>query len=373
MSNKRARGLSVTTAHPSSKKARGDGHQEVDCAPERDSVKLYVWAFEDFAIDDRPLAAALPNDLEKLKTWNPKSPDDREGIPELLVLKFPHHHKSLDEDVEGKSRGIVELLQLYKPKEHQSFNPFKISRDGNSHRALMEFTLVNKLPELGLFAAVSINGIQYSSESQSVKDCLTGPHRLYSQGYKWVTAVRIEHEIKTVRSIQRLLRVHIPSAHDDDDESDVVDNEDPEVVIQSDTIKLYAWTYEYEWGQDPKLSAILPSILDKFNVWKPKDKDDDTGLPNLLELNLREHADFQEDIEWRSRDIAKLFKPFLRKDSEFWVYINCEPNFALLEVAVSKDQPQISPFAAVDISIARYYPLDGFMSCDRDKEHYLQK
>ncbi|TFY78340.1 hypothetical protein EWM64_g5675 [Hericium alpestre] len=161
------------------------------------------------------------------------------------------------------------------------------------------------------------------------------------------------------------------------------DSEDAEAVIDSDTVKLYAWTYEDDDCESRRFSAVLPNELDKLLDWEPQDEDDIKGLPELLDLSLYHEEDgFREnpdrDIEGRRRDISALLEPYDEDERRFWLHVDGKPKFALLEVTISKDQPEAGPFVAVDISSAQYCPPEyfepeRFRPRDGDEEHYLQK
>ncbi|TFY78161.1 hypothetical protein EWM64_g5851 [Hericium alpestre] len=415
MSKKHARALSATDAQPINKKAKGAEEKEMKPEPASDFIKLYAWVFEECVELEfqTSFGAARPADLEKLKTWKPNGRDGKKGIPDLLAVEFDTRHDSLSSDHDG-SRDIAKLLDPYLSGKHG----YVVDSTGNKPRdALMEFTLVNRKPAKGAFASVSIDRVSYSLNPEWHES--DGRHRLH----KWVTAVRIEYELKALRMVRRLLNAHRLSLDDrnsidgnnssddehpddnensdedehsndsgcsDDDQSsdeddvkavantNVTGNTGAEDTIESDSIRLYAWTYEDGYSDTVRFSAILPNDLNKLMVWKPKNKDDVEDRPELLELELGDHKWFEDDVEGRSRDIVKLFPSLIENEAEFWLHVDGEPNFAVLDVTVSKNQPEASPFVAVDISSAFYSPSDGFMSKEdsgagNEEEHYLQK
>ncbi|TFY73500.1 hypothetical protein EWM64_g10512, partial [Hericium alpestre] len=350
------------------------------------------------ALDYLSIPAALVKDL---MAWKPKDRDNKKNTPDsLLALEFDDHHETLKRDYKGKSRDVAKLMEPYNSGNYD----FLVDRSGGRHHAVMEFTLVNKKPKKGAFAAVSTNTISFEDDSEQY--WLGAPHRLR----RWVTAVRVEHELKAVRMIQRLLRARIPSLDDSDrdsaddenfdDEEHSYDDEDSDEGRHSDesersdndedsdheeaegiepsSITLYAWTYEDSpESESVRFSAVVPSDLDKLKVWKPKDKENVDGLPELLDLDLAEHEFIEEDVEGRSRDIAELFQPFIENEKKFWLRADGKPDFALLEVTVSKDQPEDNPFVAVDIASAYYHcskrSTSHFKAKDTGQEHYLQK
>ncbi|TFY73939.1 hypothetical protein EWM64_g10073 [Hericium alpestre] len=128
-----------------------------------------------------------------------------------------------------------------------------------------------------------------------------------------------------------------------------------------DSVKVYAWCFEDMPFEDYRVFVATSSEdLEKLRTWKPKDQDDDEGLPTLMALEFVHHDSLEEDVKGKSRGIAGLFAPFIAEDHEFLLYSDGEPDSALMEITLVKKLPRKGPFSAVDVGSVAHSDLDGF-------------
>ncbi|TFY74255.1 hypothetical protein EWM64_g9757 [Hericium alpestre] len=372
----RARSNTVASKAPAGKKAKETGaavdsdSQDATVDLGADTVKVYAWNFEDVPFEDQQsFAATLPADLETLKVWKPEDEDDDKGLPKLMSINFVHH-EGLEDDTDGKSRGIATLFADYIKNDGDFFLYF----DGEPDFSLMELTLAKKKPETGPFVNVHI-GPATLDEMDGFYPDSSKAHDLQGRGYSWVIAVRIDRDQDRLRMTQKLVKAHIfgvSTLLESDNANDEAGAVAKTTVGNSETAKLYFWVGSYpdDDEEDLVFAAVTTRELQSFGDWKPKDERDDSGLPPLLGAVLPDHKSLKHDVDGKSAGVSKLFDAYLKNDADFFLIYGKDPEHKLFEVTIASEKPSSGPYVEIKLVAASLDQMDGF-ELWREKLHEL--
>ncbi|TFY70826.1 hypothetical protein EVG20_g2174 [Dentipellis fragilis] len=170
----------------------------------REPVKLYAWVYDAFEFeDDQVLPAAVASDVETLRGWKPKPEDDDDEavLPGFVAITFPHH-KTLQDDVEGKSQGIANLFKAFIEKAFRFCLFYSCEPEFN----LMEITMAASKPTSGPYVEVQLEkarqGLIDGFWSESIS------HTLARQRYKWIVSMKVEESPEIAKLAQHLVQGH---------------------------------------------------------------------------------------------------------------------------------------------------------------------
>ncbi|TFY73195.1 hypothetical protein EWM64_g10817 [Hericium alpestre] len=143
-----------------------------------------------------------------------------------------------------------------------------------------------------------------------------------------------------------------------------------------DTVKLTVWELGDLYSQiEPAFLVTLPADLETVRDWRPDYHTyppEDVEFPSLLRsLYFPQYEDCSrldertEDVEGKSRDMAKLFSPYFQNRRQIYATLcnRFDPltySSMLLEITVAKKRPESGSFCKVQICCAtlhKFAPL----------------